>query len=229
MDDRELRAQDPFVQAADSPAISVRTYNLIMAGLILLGFVVMGAGSLWTKTLTFQLFAAEHPFVLLFAPLIGSIAGIVMMSSAASRQSTALSLAGFAVFVASFGIMAGAALSAYDLPTINAAFFATAAITGVAGIVGVAFPSFSRRLGGILTGVLLAVIVVELVLLVMHVDQTVTDYLVVALFAGFIAYDFNRAARLEPTVPNAVISASNLFLDIINILLRLLRIFSRNN
>ena len=221
--------QSPFVEAQGSPRISVRAYNLIMAGLILAGFVVMGMGSLWARTLSFQLMFANNFALLFYGPLIASIVGIVMMSIAAGRQSTGLSLAGFAVFVAGFGITAGVALSTYDLPAINTAFFATAGITAVAGIAGLMFPGFFQRIGGILFAVLLGVFIVEIALMFMGVSQTVTDWIVVAVFSGFIAYDFNRAAMLEPTVPNAVLSASNLFLDIVNILMRLLRIFSRDN
>ena len=221
--------QSPFVEVQSSPRISVRAYNLIMAGLILIGFTVMGAGSMWARTLSFQLMLANNFLLLGFGPLIASIVGIIMMSVAAGRQSTGLSLTGFAVFVAGFGITAGVGLASYGLPTINTAFFATAGITAVAGIAGLMFPVFFRRIGGILLSVLIGVVLVEIVLMFMGVSQTVTDWIVVAVFSGFIAYDFNRAASLEPTVPNAVLSASNLFVDIVNILLRLARIFSRDN
>ena len=227
MDNNEL--QSPFVEVQGSSRVSVRTYNLIMAGLIFIGFVVMGAGALWARTPSFYLLFASNMLLLGVLPLVASIAGIIMMSMAARRQSTALSLAGFAVFVSGFGTTAGMGLAMYDLPAINMAFFATAGITAFAGIVGVAFPAFSRRLGGILCSVLLGVLIVEIALMLMGVDQTVTDLIVVAVFTGFIAYDFNRAARLEPTVPNAVLVASNLFVDIVNVLLRLVRIFSRND
>ena len=227
MDSNDL--QSPFVEIQGSPRISVRTYNLIMAGLILVGFTVMGAGALWARTLSFQLMLAGNFLLLGLGPLIASIAGIIMMSVAAGRQSTPLSLAGFSLFVAGFGITAGVGLSAYDLPAVNTAFFATAGITAVAGIAGLMFPGFFQRIGGVLFSVLVGVFLVEVVLMFMGVGQTVTDWIMVAVFSGFIAYDFNRAARLEPTVPNAVLSASNLFVDIVNVLLRLLRIFSRDN
>ena len=220
--DNELQPQSPFVETQGSRRISVRAYNLIMAGLIFAGFLVMGAGALWSRTLSFQLMLVGNP-------MVASIAGIIMMSVAAARQSTPLSFAGFALFVAGFGITAGVNLSLYDLPTVNTAFFATAGITAVAGVAGMAFPSFFQRIGGILLSVLIGVFLVEVVLMFMGVQQTVTDWIMVAVFSGFIAYDFNLAARLEPTVPNAVLSASNLFVDIVNVLLRLLRIFSRDN
>ena len=38
--------QTPFIESQRSPRISVRMYNLIMAGLILIGFTVMGADPL---------------------------------------------------------------------------------------------------------------------------------------------------------------------------------------
>lgn len=221
--------QSPFVETQRAPRISVRAYNLIMAGLILVGFVVMGVGSLWARTLAFQAYLASNFLLMGIVPLVASIAGIIMMSVAAGKQSTGLSIAGFAVFVASFGITAGVALSAYDLPTVNTAFFATAGITAVSGILGMAFPNFFRRIGGILCGVLMGLVVVQLVMIFMGVDQTLLDIALVVVFAGFIAYDFNQAAQLEPTIPNAVLSASNLFVDIVNILLRLARIFSRND
>lgn len=227
--DNELQPQSPFVETQGSRRISVRAYNLIMAGLIFAGFLVMGAGALWSRTLSFQLMLVGNPMLWLFGPMVASIAGIIMMSVAAARQSTPLSFAGFALFVAGFGITAGVNLSLYDLPTVNTAFFATAGITAVAGVAGMAFPSFFQRIGGILLSVLIGVFLVEVVLMFMGVQQTVTDWIMVAVFSGFIAYDFNLAARLEPTVPNAVLSASNLFVDIVNVLLRLLRIFSRDN
>ena len=75
----------------------------------------------------------------------------------------------------------------------------------------------------------MAVVLVEFVLMLMGIDQTVTDYIIVILFAGFIGWDTYCATQVPPTVPNAVLMASNLFVDIMNVFLRILSIINRSN
>ena len=61
------------------------------------------------------------------------------------------------------------------------------------------------------------------------VQQTLTDIVVILLFCGFIGYDVHRAATAVPTLTNAVWYAIELYLDIINVFLRLLAIFGRRD
>ena len=75
----------------------------------------------------------------------------------------------------------------------------------------------------------MALLLVEIVLAVVGVSQTITDYIVVIVFAGFIGYDTYTATQVEPTLPNAVMVATNLFMDIINVFLRILDIVGRRD
>ena len=127
------------------------------------------------------------------------------------------------------GLTASFGLANYDLPTINTAFIATAAITFVFGALGVTFPKFFQRVYGIGFGILLATILVEIVLMFMGVSQSITDLIVIVVFAGFIGYDTYVATTVPPTLPNAVLMASNLFVDIINVFLRILNILGRRD
>ena len=102
---------------------------------------------------------------LVFGSFILTIVGIVMMSAAASKQSVGLSLVGYVIFASTFGLTASFGLANYDLPTINTAFIATAAITFVFGALGVTFPKFFQRVYGIGFGILLATILVKICLL----------------------------------------------------------------
>ena len=86
---------------------------------------------------------------------------------------------------------------------------------------------FFQRVYGIGFGILLATILVEIVLMFMGVSQTITDLIVIVVFAGFIGYDTYVATTVPPTLPNAVLMASNLFVDIINVFLRILNILGR--
>ncbi len=209
--------------------MSARMFNLTVSGLIFIGFCVMALGSYATSTLAFYKLFASSGLGLILGMFAGSIAGLIMMSVAAGRQSAGLSIAGFALFVSSFGLTASIGLAMYDLPTINTAFAATAGITLVFGTLGMLFPSFFSKAMGVVTGCLFGVIIVELVLMFMGVPQTVLDYAVVAIFAFFIAFDTYKATQVEPTLPNAVLAASNLFVDIVNVFLRILDIIGRKN
>lgn len=72
-------------------------------------------------------------------------------------------------------------------------------------------------------------IIVQLVMMFMGVQQTLVDFAVIVVFCGFIAYDFHRASVDTPTLVNAVYYSSELFLDIINVFIRVLPIFGRRN
>ena len=56
---------------------------------------------------------------------------------------------------------------------------------------------------------------------------TIVDGLFVLIFSGYIGYDWARANRLPKTLDNAIDSAAALYLDIINLFLRLLRLMRR--
>lgn len=209
--------------------ISVRLYNFIIAALIFIGFCVMGAGCYITHDIRFLMYLSSHAFSVMGITFVGTIGGLILMSVAQSRQSVPMSLGGFILFITTFGFLSSIGVMSADLPTINVAFTATAAITVIFGALGILFPRFFAKLSGIFLGVLAAVILVEIVLMFMGINQTVTDYIIVVLFAGFIGWDTYCATQVPPTVPNAVLMASNLFVDIMNVFLRILSIINRSN
>ena len=56
-----------------------------------------------------------------------------------------------------------------------------------------------------------------------------TAIVVILLFCGFIGYDVYRASTALPTFTNALWYAVDLYLDIINVFLRLLALFGRRD
>lgn len=136
--------------ASRAKEMSPRAYNLVMSALIFLGFCAMGVGAYFTSTMSFaRMMMSGAALPLVFGSFILTIVGMVMMSAAASKQSVGLSLVGYVVFASTFGLTASFGLANYDLPTINTAFIATAAITFVSGALGVTFPKFFQRVYGI--------------------------------------------------------------------------------
>jgi len=70
--------------------------------------------------------------------------------------------------------------------------------------------------------------VVELVFIfVLHKERTWTDWAVSFIFCGYIGYDWGRACRIPKTLDNAVDSAAAIYMDIINLFVRVLRILGR--
>ena len=93
---------------------------------------------------------------------------------------------------------------------------------------GTLFPAFFQKISGVLTIALLLVIVVELIeIFIFNTHHGILDWIVVLIFCGYIGYDWGRANQIPKTVDNAVDSAAALYMDIINLFLRILRILGR--
>lgn len=234
-DENLNRGIEPFApqaareSAGDGRRLSLRGYSLALTGFVLVGFLVMGACASLFASPAFLLAVLDSYGLIAFGSLVASIAGIVMMGSGKKRQSVGLSLAGYAVFVLSFGFTTSTILLEYTASTISTAFLATAGIVTVFACLGVAMPRVFEKIQGVLTGCLLALIVVQVVMLLMGVSQTWLDFAVIVVFCGFIGYDFHKAMYDEPTLVNAVYNASELFLDIINVFVRVLSILGNRD
>lgn len=230
MNELEQYESPIYTEQRQGPAprlISRRLYNLVLTGLVLLSFAIMAACSQMTSTLEFWMFVQRNPLLFTLLTLVGSFGGIIVMNIARARENLSLGMIGYTVFTLTFGFTTSMVLSMYSLDTITAAFTATAGIMVVFGAAGIAFPRFFERLMPICALGLLAVIVVEFALMLFGVQQSLTDIAVIVLFCGFIGYDVHRASTAVPTLSNAVWYAIELYLDIINVFLRLLQLFGR--
>lgn len=209
--------------------LSRRVYNMILSGFVLLSFVIMGCCSLWTTTPSFMSFFLANGFAFLIGSLVASIGGLVVMMIARSRERLGLALVGYALFTLSFGFTTSFGLAQYSMGTIANALLATAGIMAVFGALGMAFPNFFARIQGVLVAGLGALLIVQLVMMFLGVDQTWVDWVVLLVFCGFIGYDVYRASTSAPTLQNALWFAVEIYLDIINVLLRVLSIIGNRD
>ncbi len=94
-------------------------------------------------------------------------------------------------------------------------------------MLGTMYPAFFLSIGRALFMALIAVIVVELVVVFFFkTHHTIIDYAVALIFCGYIGFDWARANQIPKTLDNAIDSAAALYMDIINLFLRLVRIMS---
>jgi FtsH-binding integral membrane protein len=104
----------------------------------------------------------------------------------------------------------------------------TGMVTAVMMCLGTMYPAFFQKIVGGLTIALIAVIVIELIeIFVFGIHHGILDWAVVLIFCGYIGYDWARANNIPKTVDNAIDCAAALYIDIINLFLRVLSILGR--
>ncbi len=215
-------------QQSAMPAISRRAFNALTFGILTVAFLIT-----WGEYLLAE--SGKLPFlsggnnVGYIVTVILTFVGLGVMSSGKSKQSVGMSASGFLIFTLTFGATLALTLQTYTPATITYAFAVTACISGIFLVLGVLFPEFFSRIGGVLVGSLIALIIAEIICtLFFHMNQTNFDYITIFLFCGFLGYDSYCMTNDQPTLPNAIFYAADIFIDIINILLRVLRIMSRD-
>lgn len=151
--------------------------------------------------------------------------GIYLFTKSTTPQ---ISFLGYNLVVVPFGLIVNIVVSRYDSKLVMDAMRVTGLVTAVMMILGSLFPNFFKKIPRALTVALFAVIVVELIeIFFLGIHHGLIDWIVVIIFCGYIGYDWGRANAIPKTVDNAIDSAAALYMDIINLFLRILRIMGR--
>lgn len=202
--------------------VGAGTYNLIIGLVLAWGFFV-----------NWQIVLNINPIDLIAIPfwmfIIGYFASCILGVYLFSRSTKPLvSFIGYNFVVVPFGLIINMVVSRYDPSLVLEAIKVTGGVTVIMMTLGVLFPRFFQRISGALTVSLIAVIVVEMVqVYIMGIHHNWIDWAVAAIFCGYIGYDWGRANQIPKTVDNAIDSAAALYMDIINLFLRILRIMGR--
>ncbi len=207
--------------------IAPETYNLIIGGVLLYGFLVNCFMVTFCADAAMSLMSNYGLFLIAYFVMI--LVGSFMIHGS---KNPVISFIGYNLIVVPLGLVLTVTLNAYSYAgfgsTITVAFAITAVVTLVMMFVSSLFPSFFLSLGKTLTLSLLVTIVIELLCLLFNVPLGIIDGIVVLIFCGYIGYDWARANRCAKTVDNAVDCASELYIDIVNLFLRILRILARS-
>lgn len=161
--------------------------------------------------------------------LIGLVIPIVGIFISVKSDNPLFSFFGYNLIVIPFGFLLGPALQKYSPDVIQQAAYATAGIAGFMGLMGTVFPNFFSKIGGALFMALLGLIVVRVLQIFIPALAGLgfIDYIAAGIFSLYIGYDMYRANTVPKTVDNAIDVSVELYLDIINLFLTLLRIFGR--
>lgn len=218
MEHSVFERQEQFAERTISPA----AYNLVIGLTLLWGFLVnwwmVGNVSVeWLRSINIWVFVGGY-----FA---SCFLGVYLFSRSSNPW---VSFLGYNFVVVPFGLVVNLVVSRYNPELVLQAIRITALVTLGMMVLGTLFPAFFSRIASALFVALLLVIVVELVeILVFGVHHGILDLIVVLIFCGYIGYDWGRANRIPKTLDNAIDSAAALYMDIINLFLRILRILGR--
>lgn len=214
---------------ADASELSESRYNLLIGLMLAWGFGVnFVLVKVFQPMILNSLYAGGGTGWMLF--LIAYFVLVIAGSNLVRSYSPGKCFLGYNMIALPIGVLVCMATAAYDPDLVIRAALCTAIVALVMMIAATVHPAFFQRMAGGLSAALLSVVLVEgLGMLLFPGVFTFTDWIVVVIMCLYIGFDWVRANTVQRTATNAIAAASALYLDIINIFLRLLRIFARSN
>ena len=202
--------------------LTEHTYNLAI-GLTLTVGILVDLAMAWFLADTV---ARMNTLVILAVYLIGSFGCTFVIYRS---KNPVISFAGFLGLSAAMGLLLTNLITAYSLGSIRAAFTITGVVFVVMVALSTAFPQTFLSIGRGLGIALLTTLVVEVIAgLLFRTYLTMSDYAVALIFCGYVGYDWARAQQYPKTLDNAIDCAADIFVDIINLFIRILRIVERS-
>ncbi|MBI1675832.1 MAG: Bax inhibitor-1 family protein [Shewanella sp.] len=206
----------------DDPIVGAGIYNLVIGLTLIWGFAV----NYWMVTnIDPEAIANVNPWIFFIGYFASCFFGIYLFQKSTNPV---VSFIGYNFVVVPFGLIINMVVSQYDPELVTEAIRITGLVTIAMMCLGTLFPAFFQKISGALTIALLLVIVVELIeVFIFNTHHGILDWIVVLIFCGYIGYDWGRANQIPKTIDNAIDSAAALYMDIINLFLRILRILGR--
>ncbi|MBQ3391887.1 MAG: US12 family protein [Lachnospiraceae bacterium] len=199
-------------------SVSEKTYNMTIGLTLLWGALINIVMSLFFTPVILQM-----NYLLIVVLYFAGTIGCSMVVHKSSNP--AVSFAGFTGMAAFMGLLLTYYVYFFTATSVAYAFIATGLVTFIMVILSMLYPAFFQGLGRTLFVSLIGCIVVELVLgFILGINPTIIDFAVALIFCGYIGYDWNRAQQYPKTLDNAVDSAADIYLDCVNLFVRILSI-----
>lgn len=211
----------------DTGNLSKATYSSLLGLFVAAGIAVCAAFSLISRN-----WVIANGWVVLgfcLAVLASAITGIIVANKS---DSPAISGIGYLLVAGPFGLLLGPVVAQYTTTSVLRVLLLTVLLAGILGIIGAVTPKDLSSWANYLLGglVLLFVGFVGVPFLgafgvPIGGAMTAMDWIGIVLFGAFVIFEMNRAMRIAYTVDNAVDAALAVFLDMLNIFIRMLSLF----
>jgi len=222
MGDMIEKVREERLSSFEGLQLTDQTYNLAIGLTLVVGILVDMIIAHYLTDLVFRL----SPILMLIIYLAGSIGCTMVIYRSAKPIVSFLGFLGLSVCM---GLMLTYFISLYDLGTVQLAFTLTGGVFVVMVVLSTLFPAFFLSIGRGLGITLLVTIVVEVIAtLVLRRALMITDYIIVLVFCGYVGFDWARAQRFPKTLDNAIDCAADIYVDIINLFIRILSILGRS-
>ena len=205
--------------------ISARRYNAVMLLTLLWGFLVNTVMVYYFAIPIMRLLSGVGPLWIFIGYFVLAIAGIAISARSTNPW---ISFHGYNLLVLPIGVLLCLILPGIPVAIVTKALLLTGIVTATMTLLGLVAPNIFLGMGRTLFIALIVGILAELVAtFLFHYTGTAFDWIFVVLFSAYIGYDVAKSQIYPKTVDNAVDCALDIYLDIINIFIRLLALLSR--
>lgn len=182
------------------------------------------------SNMLYNIFATKLYWVIFIAELIT----VVVLSARIMKMSKNGAIFGFLLYSFITGLTFSSIFVLFKMSSIMFVFLITAILFLVFALIGYFTKMDLTKVGSILFMGLLGIILASLLNLIFKSESfdLVLIILGIIIFIGYIAYDINKVKRLEGMIDEdklAIIGALDLYLDFLNLFIRLLQIFGKSN
>lgn len=159
---------------------------------------------------------------------------VIWLSSRITKMSSMSAKILFLVYSLLTGLTLSSVFVIYKIESIVFVFLITAIVFGIMGLVGYFTKIDLTKFGSILFMFLFAIIIASIINIFIGSEAFNLGICIIGLivFLGYVAYDIQKIKRMLPMFPDednlAIFGALELYLDFINIFLKLLQLFGNN-
>lgn len=215
------------MQDVSGTQLSQSGFNAVIGFMVLMGlalnfavYFLTGKGAFFAKLLIEQKIS---PWLLIIPVFILGLVGVGVSQRAKTAGARVL---GFLLMSLVMSVSLTIIMSVYTDASILSALSITAVVTVFMMMLSVIFPRFFLSIGRVLGITLLLCIVTEIgAYFIFRTDiGSWMNWMVAIVFCGFIGFDWARAQVYPKTVNNAIACAADIYLDVINLFIRILEI-----
>ena len=213
--------------SGEADHLSDRTFNLVLTGLLAYGLLLNAVVVYYFAPSLMAFFMGRSTLTVLLAYIVPTLVGVLL---AVKSDNPVVSFVGYNLVVLPVGMLLALIIPGLPAELVVKAMLLTAMVTVTMMLFAVVRPSFFLGLGRTLFVALLVGILAEVVATwLFHYAGSLFDWLFVVLFSGYIGYDVAKSQAYPKTLDNAVDSALDIYLDVINLFIRLLSILGRRD
>ncbi|HHZ05370.1 MAG TPA: Bax inhibitor-1/YccA family protein [Clostridiales bacterium] len=182
----------------------------------------------------------QNNFGLYMAAMVGEIILILVLSLAVRKLPATVAKVLFLVYSALFGVSLAPILMMYEMGSVITVLGMTSLIYLILAVVGLKSKKDMSKLGNILFVGLLGLCVYSILSIFLFrstLNNTIIGVVGLAIFMGFTVYDSNRIKKYyfsyqgspEALEKTSICSALQLYLDYVNMFLRILALFGKRS